>query len=322
MLNSSGSSQTSANPGSLVAIEEPLHHQHSHYHLLQQQQQQQQQSLDFPSPHVTNPNINTPAPANATFDPQEGINSLIEIITKKQELLKSLNELNKKESYLRSKLDMNASNSSDVAYAATNAPQVDPVAAGLDNSAFIKLEQVDLELNSRFKGGKDKNSADLVDEEVDNEEDEDDDDDEENEDNDDLSLDLSNPDMTFISGEQAANVEPRSTVKSTNSGDNALPVSILGQNNVNIQSSDKQMLVNTNANTNSNTKRPKTVHVSENMSNNNSNEADLDAVNSLYNKLLIHNSSSNSSSAVPPNGLAVNNGATTYKVKRITNIHA
>ena len=222
MLNSSGNVNNNSilNSNGDLLVEDQHHHH-----------QQQQQQIEFS--RIINDGTNGPDPH------QERINSLIEIITKKKELLKSLNELNKKESYLRSQLD-----------------NFNGMAANADSS-FIKLEEVDIESKNVNRDETEQEEA---------EDDDDDDDEDENQEEDDnLSVDLSNPEMTFISSSDAASENLIDATKSD--------VNILKLNN----------------------KRPKFDHINDSTAAAASvtigNEAELDAVNSMYNKLLIHNNS-------------------------------
>jgi hypothetical protein len=88
MLNSSGSAANNVilmNSNNSMASNEVMGIESS---LVQQQQQQQQKLKEFPDMLETNGETN--------FQHQERIKTLIDIITKKKELIKSLNELNKK----------------------------------------------------------------------------------------------------------------------------------------------------------------------------------------------------------------------------------
>jgi hypothetical protein len=244
MLNSSNSNSSSninTSGGNMNPTLNGINRGYQDPNMLQVQQQQKQE-LDL-SDLLESNNV------ELNYDHQQRINNLIEIITKKKKLLKSLNELNKRESYLRSQLDSNYQNSNEL-YS-----PIQPVGSLGAANFSIKLETKDInETNLKGSINEAPNNSD---------EDEEDDDDE---------VDLSDPEMTFISSEHNNDETTISNIASTT----ALIIS--NSNNSN---------VNNDPTTN---KKAKTGL---------ENQVDLDNVNTLYNKLLLHNNSNTIKNFLP-----------------------
>jgi hypothetical protein len=244
MLNSSNSNSSSninTSGGNMNPTLNGINRGYQDPNMLQVQQQQKQE-LDL-SDLLESNNV------ELNYDHQQRINNLIEIITKKKKLLKSLNELNKRESYLRSQLDSNYQNSNEL-YS-----PIQPVGSLGAANFSIKLEEKDInETNLKGSINEAPNNSD---------EDEEDDDDE---------VDLSDPEMTFISSEHNNDETTISNIASTT----ALIIS--NSNNSN---------VNNDPTTN---KKAKTGL---------ENQVDLDNVNTLYNKLLLHNNSNTIKNFLP-----------------------